>query len=99
MNLSELERNFYQQRVTGALPSTRLNEAKRVFFQAQLTTANNKLEDLEARWLRAVIVAKGATPSSTSHLGTLYREAVVALGVTPVNVFSENKRLFLINYS
>lgn len=101
-NLSALERTWLATHTTGTSSQTPLNDIKRRYFVSQIggSAADiNSLGDLEAQWLRSVIVTAGGTPSSTQFTSQLWKEAVIALGYRVSNYLNENKLTFYLNKS
>ena len=95
--LSELERTWFQQKLTGANARTPLGELKKLYYLSVVGSGysgTSTLRELEIAWIKVRIVDAGGTPTATKYESTLWRELIAALGQTPSRFTEENKKLF-----
>lgn len=97
-DLSQIEREFYQTRLTGASAQTPINSLRMLYWK-QLGLTGGTYADLERQFYRKVITDQGATPSNTRYLSLLVREAVSALGKTATPNLNQNKLTVYKNYN
>lgn len=95
--LSEVERAYFVRKVSGAPASEPFNNIRRRYIGSQVSIGpQEKIESIENKWLLKIITDGGDTPSGNDN-GTLWREAVVAIGETPSRYVNDNKIIFYIN--
>lgn len=99
--LTQIEREWFQTRVTGATSTTPLNHLKRTYYVEDIgdagITSGTRLAELEARWLRKYITDQGDTPSDWD--GDLWKQAVVSAGGAPTKYENGNKIIFYLTYT
>lgn len=94
--LDQVEREWLGKKITGGVTAQApLEELRRKYFTQIVsgTGPQTKFGELELRWLRAEIIARGGTPTG-KYRHILWRELVSAISKTPVTALGENKRLF-----
>lgn len=92
--LSELERSWFNS-VHGVTSTTPLSQVRREFFKSIGITGFSDGE-LEDNFLKRVISDFGAT-STSNYNADLWREAVSAIGATPVRTKTGNQAIFYSN--
>ncbi len=92
-NLSQVEREFYQVRVTGANTLMPFGELKRTYLVSQVGAASSgeRITSLTKRWLIKLIVDNSGTPSGDST-SDLLKQAVAVLGYTVSQYTGDNWR-------
>ncbi len=99
ISLSELERSWFSQRVSGVSSTTPLNEIKRKYYMEQIGTASldiRFLDDLEMQWLRKAITDGGGTPVG-QHMSGLWKQLVAVNSLRVSNSLDENKQTYYRN--
>ena len=97
MKRSEIERNFFEQRVTGAARTDSLALLKRRYWGGLSLTGD--YADMERKWLRKIITDNAQTPTATFYISILLSQALSALGVALSKSQAENWIRLFKNYS
>ncbi len=100
-SLSQLERTWLAQRVSGQLGTTPLNDIKRRYYVSQIGGAAadvRSLDDLEKQWLRKDITDNLGTPNG-DELSSLWIQALSARGLSVNKFINENKKTYYLNVS
>jgi hypothetical protein len=85
---------LYSKLGTDAKPTMRLTQLERMWYESQVGTGRYEgLSSLELRWLKKIIIDAGDTPSG-DNFADLWKEALVAVGLTPKQSIDENRKLF-----
>lgn len=97
ISLSQLERSWFAQKISGLPATTPLNDIKRKYYMSQIGGADVRyLSDLEVQWLRKVITTAGGTPTG-NYLADLWKQAVGVNGLRVSKSMDENKQTYYRN--
>lgn len=97
MDLTAIQRQYYQTKVTGATAQTPLHELEMSYWRSRVGGSTKFREQLEKEWLNYEIGQAGGTPSGSKYSEQLWRELVTALGLRVSKYVNENKLTFFLN--
>lgn len=97
VRLKEIERAYFVRKLGGASVVTPFNHIKRTYIAGFLGNLgkSTKMPEAERLWLIKLVSDDGQTPAE--HIGDLWKQAVIAAGVTPDVEQNENKIRFYLN--
>ena len=97
--LSQIEREWFSAKNPGTTAQKPLSQLKREYYISDIgaTSSGTRMEELEIAWLVKYINNKGGTPTEGSSISALWKDVVLAIGLTPSNYINENKILFYLS--
>lgn len=94
-NLSDIERQYYARKVTGATPQTPFGQLKKEFLASQVGEGRYWPNQMR-NWLRKLVNDNGGTPRG-NNTSDLLKQALAALGIAQSTSINENMRNLFIN--
>jgi hypothetical protein len=95
--LNQIEREWFLNRGIESQPSLSTDELKRNYFLS-LGISGARINELEKRWLKKIIVDNGGTPSG-DYISGLLCQALATLGIQSTPFNSQNWVLLYQNYN